>query len=68
MNKIHEYRGGLADTLPLYKWLRANGEPGVSYKIHYANYNHISIEFFDNKLELMYIMRYDWVNREKSTL
>lgn len=60
--KIHEYSGSVNDIVPLMKWLRQHGENGSSYKIHQSNYRKLCVEFFDNKLELMYIMKYDWGN------
>lgn len=58
--KIHEYRGGLGDILPLSKWLRANGVNGVDYRIHQSNYRLIKVEFMNSKLELHYIMEWNW--------
>lgn len=57
--KIHEYNGNANTILSVMKWLRQNGE-NDSYKIHQSNYRKLRVEFFDNKLELMYIMKYDW--------
>ena len=58
--KIHEYRGRLGDILPLSKWLRASGVNGVDYKIHQSNYSLIKVEFMNSKLELHYIMKWNW--------
>ena len=60
--KIYEYRGNAVTISNVMKWLRKNGEPNNSYKIHQSNYRVLHVEFFDSKLELMYIMQYDWGN------
>jgi hypothetical protein len=62
MNKIYEYRskGGEYQILPILKWLRQNGEMNRTFKIHQMNYRILQVEFFDDKLELMYTMLYDW--------
>ena len=60
--KIHEYRGDANTIVSVMRWLRQHGEPNNSYKIHQSNYRVLCIEFFDSKLELMYIMQYDWAN------
>lgn len=58
--KIHEYRGNANTVLGAMKWLRQNGVPEKSYRIHQSNYRKLCVEFFDSKLELLYIMQYDW--------
>lgn len=51
------------EAVNIIKWLRNNGLHNVSYKIRHANYYNLSIEFFDDKLELAYIMKFDWLNQ-----
>ena len=60
--KIHEYRGNAVTISNVMKWLRKNGEPEKNYRIIQSNYRVLRVEFFDSKLELMYIMQYDWGN------
>lgn len=60
--KIYEYRGNAVTISNVMKWLRKNGEPNNNYKIHQSNYRVLRLEFFDKKLELMYIMQYDWTD------
>ena len=63
--KVYEYRGNANTIVSVMKWLRQNGEIGNSYKIHQSNYRVLHVEFFDDKLELMYTMQYDWTNDRK---
>ena len=58
--KIHEYKGNAVTISNVMKWLRKNGEPEKNYRIIQSNYRVLRVEFFDSKLELMYIMQYDW--------
>lgn len=60
--KIHEYKGNAVTITNVMKWLRKNGEPEKNYRIVQSNYRILRVEFFDSKLELMYIMQYDWAN------
>ena len=60
--KIHEYKGNAVTISNVMKWLRKNGEPEKNYRIVQSNYRVLRVEFFDSKLELMYIMQYDWAN------
>lgn len=60
--KIHEYKGNAVTITNVMKWLRKNGEPEKNYRIIQSNYRVLRVEFFDSKLELMYIMQYDWGN------
>lgn len=60
--KIHEYKGNAVTISNVMKWLRTNGEPEKNYRIIQSNYRVLRVEFFDSKLELMYIMQYDWAN------
>lgn len=60
--KIHEYKGNAVTITNVMKWLRKNGEPEKNYRIVQSNYRVLRVEFFDSKLELMYIMQYDWAN------
>lgn len=60
--KIHEYKGNAVTISNVMKWLRKNGEPEKNYSIVQSNYRVLRVEFFDSKLELMYIMQYDWTN------
>lgn len=60
--KIHEYKGNAVTITNVMKWLRKNGEPEKNYRIIQSNYRVLRVEFFDSKLELMYIMQYDWTN------
>jgi hypothetical protein len=62
MNKIHVYRPSQPLLIQrLTKWLRKSGTPKVDYVIHQMNYRIVRVEFLNPKLELEFIMTYDWV-------
>jgi hypothetical protein len=65
MRKIYEYRHKHGQhILTIIKWLRQNGEMNTSFKIHQMNYSVLRVEFFDDKLELMYNMQYEWTKSD----
>ena len=65
MKKIYEYKTKNSnEAVNILRWLRTNGVHDVTYKVRQANYHKLSIEFFDDKLELAYTIQYDWTKRE----
>jgi hypothetical protein len=47
------------EQLPVLKWLRANGVRGIDWEFS-GGYKAIEVRFMNDKLELAYIMRYEW--------
>lgn len=70
-NKIYEFRGKtMIEHLDFLKWLRANNENHLitnneAFNIHQLNYNKVSVEFKNSKLELEYIMQHEWTKNDK---
>lgn len=64
MNKKYYYRAD-ADhqILTVLKWLRRNGTMNVDFKLLQLNYRIMIVEFDNSKLELAYVMNYDWTQQ-----
>lgn len=51
-------------VLDIAKWLRANGTLNVDFVFMSLNYDRISVQFKNDKLELAYIMQFDWTKND----
>jgi hypothetical protein len=53
-------------TIELVKWLRANGERFTDWDIS-GGYTNLTITFKNEKLELAYIMLWDWADPDPTS-
>lgn len=64
MSKKYTY---IADAdhhiLSVLKWLRRNGTMNIDFKLLQLNYKVMIVEFYNSKLELAYVMNYDWTQQ-----
>lgn len=60
--ELHEDRN--TQVIDVLRWLRSQGTRDREFVIHVLNYRKISVSFRDSALELAYIMKYDWRNKE----
>lgn len=51
-------------TVQLLKWLRSRGQIERDFKIVGANYNKVEVKFLCSKLELEYLLVYDWPSKK----
>ncbi len=54
-------------TVQLLKWLRSRGQIERDFKIVGANYNKVEVKFLCSKLELEYLLVYDWASKKLSS-
>ena len=63
--KIYElYEDRNTQVIDVLRWLRSQGTRDREFVIHQLNYRKISVSFRNSALELAYIMKYDWRNKE----
>ena len=61
MKKYYRITSKTAEPLKVLKWLRTRGELNKDFFIVGASYHKLELEFNNPKLELEYVMRYDWL-------
>ena len=58
MNKIYRPEVGRPRDIEVIKWLRSQGTIGVDFKF-YGSGQKLQIEFMNDKLEFVYILRWE---------